>query len=425
MKSFDCDLQLHGKYASGVSKNISIPLLARQARKKGLEVLVTGDIQHREWFAHVKEELEETENGSFTDHEHLVNFIIGTEVEDQNRLHHLIYLPDLARAQEFREAVKPFGTLDCSMCGRAKLRLSPARIAEIVTELGGLCGPAHSFTPYTGLFSKYDSVQEAYGEMSDRIPFLELGLSADTDLADTISKNHSFAFLSSSDAHSAWPHRLGREWNRIKLKRPDFKSLSDALWQRGEPAIEFNAGLDPREGKYHKTACNACYAQYSLEQAEGVFKWKCPACGGEIKRGVRDRIAMLADLPTGKHPAFRPPYRHMLPLAEIIQLSLGQQNVLSKKVQSRWADFVERFGNEIAVLIDAPENDLVEFDPVIGKKIVAFREGMVWYEAGGGGKYGTPHLFDSAAERDAFAQAQKKKEKEKNKYDGQQTLFRH
>ncbi|MDO8625805.1 MAG: phosphotransferase, partial [Candidatus Diapherotrites archaeon] len=161
MKSFDCDLQLHGKYASGVSKNLTIPLLASQAQKKGLEVLVTGDIQHREWLDHVKAELVEDMNGVYTDLDQRVHFIIGTEVEDQNRLHHLIYLPDLTRAEEFREAVKKHGVLDCSMCGRPKLRLSPAAIAQIVADLGGICGPAHAFTPYTGLFSKYDSVQEA------------------------------------------------------------------------------------------------------------------------------------------------------------------------------------------------------------------------------------------------------------------------
>ncbi|MDO8625116.1 MAG: phosphotransferase, partial [Candidatus Diapherotrites archaeon] len=217
---------------------------------------------------------------------------------------------------------------------------------------------------------------------------------------------------------------LGREWNRIRLAKPDFQSLSDALWQRDEPQIEFNAGLNPREGKYHATACNACYLQYPLAQAGQQFKWKCPNCGGEIKRGVKDRIEMLADLPVGKHPAFRPPYRHTLPLAEIIQHTLGQKNVLSPKVQSKWADFIERFGNEIRILIDVPQVELVVANPEIGKKIVAFRNGLVHYTPGGGGKYGEPHLFDSKEEMEEFIVDEEKRIREKNRFSGQTGLGR-
>lgn len=421
MKTFDCDLQLHGKFAGGVSKHLSIPLLAEQAKLKGLQVLSTADIQHRDWLLHVKQNLVETENGIYTDKNQQANFIIGTEVEDSHKIHHLIYLPDLQTAETFRDQIKAFGNLDCSMCGRPILRKSPAEIAQIVLDLGGILGPSHSFTPYTGLFSQYDSLSEAYGELTKKIPFLELGLSADTNFADRIKSNHEFAFLSSSDAHSAWPHRLGREFNRIELKKPGFKELKDALFERTEQKIVFNAGLNPAEGKYHATACNSCYSQFDLLTSRDQFRMTCPNCGGQIKRGVRDRILELSDTPAGKHPSFRPPYKHLLPLAEIIQQSDGTKNVLSKSVQSQWRNLVDRFGNEIKILIDTPEDELIAFDPLVGKKIVAFRNGLVFYKPGGGGQYGTPVICET---EDGLKRTKNEFEAEQKqqRFSGQQSL---
>lgn len=107
---------------------------------------------------------------------------------------------------------------------------------------------------------------------------------------------------------------------------------------------------------------------------------------------------MLADTHKGIHPKFRPPYMHMLPLAEIIQLSLGTKNTNTKAVQSKWADFVGRIGNEIHVLVDAKEGELREVDDAIAKKIIAFRNGLVLYIPGGGGQYGTPIICDTQEE---------------------------
>jgi uncharacterized protein (TIGR00375 family) len=417
----DCDLQLHGCFAGGVSKNMLVPVIAEQAAFKGLDVLVTADVQHAKWLEHLKKNLVENENGFLSDKNQCVHFIVGTEVEDQNRVHHLIYLPDLTRAQEFREKIKGFGNLDCSMCGRPILRLSAERIAEIVVDLKGLVGPSHSFTPYTGLFSRHDSVESAYGKMGSKIRFLELGLSADTGLADQILANHQYAFLSSSDSHSPWPHRLGREFNRIEMKKPCFSELKKALEEREEKKIVLNAGLDPREGKYHETACNNCFTHFSMKQAE-QFQWVCPNCKNSIKKGVKDRILELADTEEGKHPSFRPPYLHLLPLAEIIQQALGIENPLAKSVQSKWKDFIERFGNEISVLVDAPEKELLEFDSTTGKFILAFRNGWVHYSPGGGGEYGKPFIALSEKEFEELKKNPPSTNAKKNSFKGQKTL---
>jgi len=420
LKEFNCDLQLHGNFAGGTSNKMVIPVMAEQSRLKGIDCIVTADALHEKWMQHTKENIIETENGVYADKNHNTFFIPGTEVEDNKRIHHLIYLPSLESAIELREKTKNHGNLDCSLCGRPRLSLTAEQIAQKVEEVGGITGPAHSFTPYTGLYAHFDSVKTAYGSMTEKILFIELGLSADTDFADTISENHKYAFLSSSDAHSPWPNKLGREFNRIKMAKPDFKSLVKALKERDEKLISLNVGLDPREGKYHKSACNACFAIYSHEQAKSL-NWKCLKCKGQIKRGVRDRIEMLSDTPQGVHPVFRPKYLHLLPLSEIIQIALGAKKPNSPAEQSIWKDFVERFGTEIKALIDAPEKELLEVHQIAAKKIISFRNGWTTYIPGGGGKFGQPFIFDSQKEfdekKDGVAEQGKKDEMK-----GQKTL---
>ncbi|HZX19846.1 MAG TPA: TIGR00375 family protein [archaeon] len=397
MKEYNLDLQMHGLYAGGVSKNMTIPVMAEQSKLKGLNVLVTADILHKKWFEHVKKNLEEESNGVYRDLKADCNFIVGGEIEDNKRIHHLFYLPSLESAEELREKFLGKGNLDCILCGRPKLRVTAEEFAQKVDDVGGVFGPAHSFTPYTGIYAFYDSLKNAYGEMHSKLKFIELGLSADTNMADTIKENHSYAFLSSSDAHSPWPNRIGREFNRIKMEKPDFKNLKRAIEERDEKKIVLNVGLNPREGKYHCTACNTCFAQYSIEHAEKI-NWKCIQCRGEIKRGVRDRIKMLANTPEGKHPSFRPEYIHSLPLAEIIQEAVKTKGINTIAVQSKWKDFVEKLGNEIFILVDAKNEELEEVDKEIAKKIIAFRKGLVLYIPGGGGNYGKPIICDSEEE---------------------------
>ena len=214
--------------------------------------------------------------------------------------------------------------------------------------------------------------------------FLELGLSADSEMADRIKAHHKLSYLSNSDAHSPMPHRLGREFNRFEVKEPTFEEIRKAILKRGGRKIVLNAGLDPRLGKYHRTACSRCYTQYSLGEAK-AFKWKCPRCGGRIKKGVHDRILELAD--TGERPKDRPPYLHLAPLAEIISMVIGK-GVETKATRLVWERFLNEFGSEIKVLVDVPVRELAKIHEDIAKAIWAYRSGKLIVIPGGGGKYG-------------------------------------
>jgi len=97
----------------------------------------------------------------------------------------------------------------------------------------------------------------------------------------------------------------------------------------------------------------------------------------------------LADFKEPKHPEYRPPYLHLIPLAEIIQMTLGHASVQTKGVQTAWNKLIERFGNEVKALIYSEPEDLkVVGDDRIVNAILAFRKGNVVIHPGGGGQYG-------------------------------------
>jgi uncharacterized protein (TIGR00375 family) len=389
------DLHIHGRYSMATSKNMTPELLSSQGSLKGLHLVATGDAFHQGWLNMIEESTEEAAEGIFRIREsrkmhneflqeeipesHSKNpethLILTAEVEDSKRVHHLIILPSLEAAYQMRKKLK--GNLDSD--GRPRVRMNGAEIQELALENGCIMGPSHAFTPWTSIYKEYDSIHDCYGETPD---FVELGLSADTDMADRIEELQDIPFLTNSDAHSPWPHRLGREFNEINVKDLSFPALASAI---ADKKITSNYGFDPRLGKYHHTACTKCYQQFHPEEAIKM-NMKCP-CGGTIKKGVDYRVEELATWDKPHHPPHRPPYIHIMPLAEIISLTYSK-GVTTKFVQKIWQELILKFGDEISVLIDAPQKALVEIDPELARRIQAFRNKTLQIKVGGGGKYG-------------------------------------
>ena len=46
--------------------------------------------------------------------------------------------------------------------GRPKLRMNAGQIIEIAHDYGCMMGPAHIFTPWTGMYKSYDTISECY-----------------------------------------------------------------------------------------------------------------------------------------------------------------------------------------------------------------------------------------------------------------------
>lgn len=387
LQTYSADLHIHSKYSGATSARMDLDIIAQQARLKGLAFVGTGDVFHPRWFERIKAELREVAEGTFEHPRYRTKFILTAEVEDKHRVHHLIFLPALTTVESTREKFAKHSS-DIDSNGRARVDLAAPEIVDIVVEQDCLIGPSHAFTPWTSMYKEFDSLQACYGDRAGDVKFLELGLSADTSMADRVGELQDITFMSNSDAHSPWPDKLGREFNRFELAEPTYAEMIKAIKLEDGRRISLNVGFDPRLGKYHMTACSSCFKQFELERAKAL-RWRCDRCGGWVKKGVRDRINELADYPEPKHPPHRPAYLRIAPLAEVVALAIGQEDPHSPEVQSTWDKLVTRFGNEIAVLIDVPLEALSE--PVgsrVAAVVKAFRENALRVVPGGGGQYG-------------------------------------
>ncbi len=287
--------------------------------------------------------------------------------------HHLGYFPDVEALKSFSGAMAKYVTnmeLSSQQC-----RMPAERLLRIVREHGGLFVPAHAFTPHKSLYgSCADSLHQVFSDESlALVAGVELGLSADTDLADRIGELSDFTFLSNSDAHSL--PKIGREYNVLRMPEASYSGLEAALARRDGASVVANYGLDPRLGKYHRTYCESCL---TVTQDPPPTR-SCSLCGGAaVTMGVLDRIVSIADLPAPRHPPHRPPYRHQVPLQFVPGLGSVKLNAL-----------LNRFGVEMAVLHAADEDSLAG---VVGRKaaglICQAREGTLALQAGGGGRFG-------------------------------------
>jgi uncharacterized protein (TIGR00375 family) len=389
MISINADLHIHSRFSISTSKQMTFKTLSIEAPKKGIQLVGTGDCLFQTWLDELKsldhagEGIYEL-NGTY--------FIPTVEVQSKGRVHHLIIFPSISSIEQFREKISHLSkNLDSD--GRPHVPILGEELAQLAVDVDALIGPCHAFTPWTGMYGYFDSLKDCYGDLFEEISFLELGLSADSDFGDRISELKELTYMSNSDAHSPYPLRLGREFNRFKMKEISYSELKKAILRQGGRKCILNVGLPPEEGKYNKSACSRCFVQYSLENSVKQ-NWKC-SCGGRIKKGVTDRVAELADHNIPKRPKHRPEYVHLIPLSEIIAKALDHANVNTKKVQSTWTRLIEEFDNEINVLLNAEFENIVE---VVGHKIARaiqyFRDNKIILHPGGGGKYGEIELPD-------------------------------
>lgn len=370
----NADFHIHSCFSMASSKDMLIKNMAPKSKLKGLQLLGTGDAFHPGWLDIIERSTVPTGEGIYSSDD--MDFILTTEVEGKNKIHHLIIIPDIDIARELSEKLP---SKNKNQDGRPKTQLDGAEILDLVRQYDCLIGPAHAFTPWTGMYKSFNSIYECYDKKPD---FVELGLSADTFMADTVGELKDFVFLTNSDAHSPWPHRLGREFNQIELEDISFSSVKKAIKHKD---VKANYGLFPNLGKYHMTACTKCYKLIDPVVAK-ENNMKC-GCGGRIKKGVDFRISEIADFKRPRHPDFRPPYVHLMPLAELIS-TVYDKGVTTKTVQGKWQKMIDEFSTEIDVLINVAITDIEKIDSNVSRAIEAFRNGTIDVVPGGGGKYG-------------------------------------
>ena len=117
---FVADLHVHSRYSRACSRDCDLEHLAWWGARKGLAVVGTGDLTHPQWAAEIRDKLVPAEPGLFRLRPDLerdvlrtlpvavrspVRFMLSVEIstiykrDDRTRkVHHLLYVPDLAAA---------------------------------------------------------------------------------------------------------------------------------------------------------------------------------------------------------------------------------------------------------------------------------------------------------------------------------------
>ncbi|MFX1416253.1 MAG: endonuclease Q family protein [Promethearchaeota archaeon] len=414
MVEYDTDLHIHSLHSIGVSKSMTVPNLVRSAEDKGLDILGTGDATQPQWLEHLRTHLKKAEDTLSCDS---VIFIPTVEIEDSESIHHLVILRDFESVEHLRESLHPYSpNLDHKWGGRPRVSMSAEELAGAVRDCEGLIGPAHAFTPFRAVFreGRYTSLESCYGEEREHVHFLELGLSADTEIADCIPELRSVTFLTCSDAHSPSPEKIGREFVRFSMKAPTFDELKMAILRKKGRRPVLNVGFHPQLGKYYLSFCSNCRRTLIIRNSSGppeyddfnIYisckdssernrllqdihrrKTKCPSDGKPLRLGVRDRAMMIGE-GVSYSPRHRPPYLHMPPLLEMIAISLGVKSKSSKSVRNLYYSMREAFGPETTVLTTTSLSEIASANRKLARVIEAYRNKTVGYVPGGGGRYG-------------------------------------
>ncbi|PZD93458.1 TIGR00375 family protein [Paenibacillus sambharensis] len=307
--------------------------------------------------------------------------LLGSEIEvkepGRGPAHYLVFMPDFDRMQAWTEWMGAY--MRNVMLSSQRIYVTGRELQEQALSRGGLFIPAHIFTPHKSL---YGSCTNSIPEVLDpaAVSAVELGLSADTEMAGYVAELDGYPFLTNSDAHSL--SKIGREYNELLLGKPSFADFRMALEGKEGRRIAANYGLNPRLGKYHKTYCLNCESGLDLGGQDRQPE-RCSLCGStKLVSGVMDRIQELGRLMGREQPAVvhsgRPPYRYQVPLEFVPGVG--------PKLLDR---LLQRFGTEMDVLHTAGKEELAdEAGLQTAGLIIAAREGRLNLEAGGGGKYG-------------------------------------
>ena len=392
MNEVFADLHVHiGRSETGkpikitAARSLNFANIAKECKeRKGIQIVGIIDcaspyvIEDIENFLKTGEAYEIEDGGIIYKDE--VCILLGSEVEtseigrngNKGAAHNVCFFPHLKDIKGFSQEMSHH--IKNITLSTQRSDVSGYELIDIVEKYNGILIPAHIFTPHKSYYGNcVDRLQDIFKEKYNKIFAVELGLSSDTFLADTISELENKTFVTNSDAHSL--PKIAREYNKLQVENISFKEVVMALKNEQGRKVVTNYGLDPKLGKYHRTYCDDCNSTIEAKHPVTV----CPKCGSsKVTFGVFDRIELIKDKENTKSPKTRPPYIYQIPLGFI-------PGVGPKQIEK----LLDHFGTEMTVLHKLSKDDI---ESVVGEKIankiVEAREGKVKIESGGGGVYG-------------------------------------
>ena len=413
---FIADLHVHSKYSRATAKNLDLENLYLWAQYKGIHIVGTGDFLHPKWYKEIEEKLEPAESGLFKLKDKFalnvdaqipqscrgqVRFMLTVEISNikkrddkVHKVHSLIFSPSLQAAKKIQTKLGAMGNI--SSDGRPILGLDPYDLLKITLEADAknLFVPAHIWTPWfsvLGSMGGFDSMQDAFGDLTKHIFAVETGLSSDPPMNWRLKGLDDFILVSNSDAHS--PSKLGREANIFDTEF-SYDGIYKALSDRDDKGLVSTLEFFPEEGKYHFDGHRSCQVRWHPKETI-KHKGICSVCGKPVTVGVLSRVEALADRDEGTKSKRWRPYQNIVPLPELIA-EVKDMGTASNAVQESYMNILSKLGNEFYILLDCPIADIQRVaGDVLAEGINRMRQGKVEIAAGYDGEFGTIKIFES------------------------------
>ena len=429
---------------------MTLPYMAELAKQKGIDVLSVCDFTHTLWFKEIQEQIEEAEEGLYRLKKGIFpfrdsRFLFSTEISSiykQNdklrRIHNLIFAPNMQVAENITAELLKRGA-NLSADGRPIIGLWSKHLLELILGIDARCMliPCHVWTPHFGVYgsaSGYNSLQDAFEELTPYIYGIETGLSSDPEMNWQIPELKYRTILSFSDAHSA--PKMGREATVMDLESLSYASIRQAIMRLSVIAskakqsheiatssstlrndvstIAYTVEFYPEEGKYHFSGHRNCKVSLGPDEIR-VGSTICSVCRKRMTEGVLYRVQELAD-PTLVHRVaekigtdgikwytdtakIQPPYVKLVPLNEIIAEAM-KSTVASQKVKNQFIKLCQELESEMQILLKAKIEDIaaVAGEP-IAVGIQKVRAGEISINPGYDGEYGKVKIWRDGEER--------------------------
>jgi uncharacterized protein (TIGR00375 family) len=396
---FIADFHIHSKFSRATSGDMVIPKIAESAELKGISLVGTGDFTHPEWIKMLRKDLTEQNDGIFK-YENTY-FMLTAEVNNiytkngkLRRIHNVIFTPSFEIAEKINKILSKYGNLGSD--GRPLLNLDSMIMLEKILEISpeSYVVPSHIWTPWFSLFgskSGFDSIEECFGDLSKKVFALETGLSSDPKMNWTLSALDNYTLISNSDAHS--PSRLGREANIFNCNI-SFSEMKEVLKTKDRKRFLSTIEFFPEEGKYHFDGHRNCNVMLSPEESMNIDDI-CPVCGKQLTIGVAHRVRLLSDRKEGFVPDNAIPYKHLVPLEEVIAeaLDMGRESIT---VKNQYLKLVKELNGEFNVLLNTPIIEIASHsDERIAYAVEQVRNGNLNIIPGYDGVFGKVNILSS------------------------------